>query len=276
MEHGLCLIRRQSPSRFIEPFTPYDCFEENALRSMVGGKSRGLAADGGARMSRADGASPMLDWGERGATQLILDDGAVCLFGFAIDVADELIEAIAQIAARAPFRQMQTPGGKSMSAAMTNCGQSGWVSDRRGYRYAAADPDTGKRWPEMPQAFQDVANRAASAGGYPLFQPDVALINRYEIDARMSLHQDRDEQDFTQPIVSVSLGLPAVFLWGGLTRSAKPRRIELRHGDVVVWGGRSRLHFHGIQPIAANEHELTGRVRYNLTFRRAGPALQLR
>jgi alkylated DNA repair protein (DNA oxidative demethylase) len=241
-----------------------------------GGNWQDLVADGGAGMNRVDGSSPMLDWGERSTGRLALDDGVVCLFGFAVDVADELIEAIAEIAASAPFRQMQTPGGKRMSASMTNCGQSGWVTDRRGYRYVSTDPDTGRRWPEMPGAFHEVATRAAAAGGYPSFQPDVALINRYEIGARMSLHQDRDEQDFTQPIVSVSLGLPAIFLWGGSMRSAKPRRVELRHGDVVVWGGAWRLHFHGIHPIAADEHPVTGQLRYNLTFRRAGPGPQLR
>jgi alkylated DNA repair protein (DNA oxidative demethylase) len=186
-------------------------------------------------------------------------------------MAEELFREIADIAKTAPFRQMLTPGGKPMSAFMTNCGEVGWITDRRGYRYAKTDPKTGLAWPPMPQIFRDVAISAAVAGGFMAFEPDVALINRYEIGARMSLHQDRDESDFTHPIVSVSLGLPALFLWGGAARSEKPQRIQLLHGDVVVWGGASRLNYHGIHPIAANEHKLTGPFRYNLTFRRASP-----
>ncbi len=216
----------------------------------------------------------MLNLGERphkSNGQVVLNKDAVCLRGFAAAIAEELFLATIDIAKTTPFRQMFTPGGKPMSAFMTNSGELGWISDRRGYRYAKTDPETGLAWPPMPQVFRDVATRAAAAGGFAPFEPDVALINRYDIGARMSLHQDRDESDFTQPIVSVSLGLPAVFLWGGALRSEKPKRIELLHGDVVVWGGASRLNFHGIHPIAPNEHPLTGQFRYNLTFRRASP-----
>lgn len=216
----------------------------------------------------------MLDLGDRtrkSAERIVLDRDAVCLLGFAAEIAEELLRAIAGITKTAPFRQMVTPGGKTMSAFMTNCGELGWITDRRGYRYATTDPETDFAWPPMPQIFRDLATKAAAAGGFTAFQPDVALINRYEIGARMSLHQDRDESDFTQPIVSVSLGLPALFLWGGAARSEKPKRVELLHGDVVVWGGASRLNFHGVHPIAADEHKLTGPFRYNLTFRRASP-----
>jgi len=156
-----------------------------------------------------------------------------------------------------------------MSVAMTNCGAAGWVSDRTGYRYRRIDPETGRPWPAMPAVFAELAARAAEVAGFPAFAPDVCLANRYAPGARLSLHQDRDEQDFGAPIVSVSLGLPAVFLWGGLSRSDRPRRVRLAHGDVVVWGGPARLTFHGIDTLRDGEHELTGAVRYNLTFRRA-------
>jgi len=156
-----------------------------------------------------------------------------------------------------------------MSVAMTNCGPVGWVSDRKGYRYSPIDPETGRPWPEMPSVFLNLAAGAAAEAGYSGFQPDACLINRYEPGTRMGLHQDRDEQDFSAPIVSVSLGLSAVFLWGGLSRSDRPRRIALEHGDVVVWGGPSRLTFHGIAPLAEDDHPLTGRARVNLTFRKA-------
>src|SRR4051794_11585833 len=164
---------------------------------------------------------------------------------------------------------MHTPGGHQMSVAMTNCGDVGWVTDRTGYRYAGADPDTGRTWPAMPPPFVRLASEAAAAGGFANFVADACLINRYEPGARMSLHQDRDEQDFAAPIVSVSLGLPAVFLFGGLKHSDKPARYRLDHGDVVVWGGPSRLFFHGIAPLADGEHRLTARSRINLTFRKA-------
>jgi alkylated DNA repair protein (DNA oxidative demethylase) len=157
-----------------------------------------------------------------------------------------------------------------MSVAMTNCGALGWVSDRKGYRYAAADPETGLAWPAMPEAFRKLARTAAAAGGYPGFEPDACLINRYVPGAKMSLHQDRDERDFAAPLVSVSLGLPAVFQFGGLSRKDPVRRVGLEHGDVVVWGGESRLFFHGVMPLKEGVHPLAGACRINLTFRRAG------
>jgi alkylated DNA repair protein (DNA oxidative demethylase) len=163
---------------------------------------------------------------------------------------------------------MITPGGFRMSVAMTNCGRVGWVSDRSGYRYDPVDPENGQPWPAIPASFLDLARRAAGIAGFA-FDPDCCLINRYEPGTKLSLHQDRDERDFTAPIVSVSLGLPAVFLWGGLKRSDRPRRIRLESGDVVVWGGPSRLTYHGVAPLAAGEHPVTGQVRINLTFRKA-------
>ena len=205
-------------------------------------------------------------------TRPILEDmaeGAVLLHGHAKPVEGELIVALREIVAQAPFRRMHTPGGHQMSVAMTNCGQLGWITDRSGYRYDGNDPETGQPWPAMPAAFLQLAIEAAATAGFKDFMPDACLINRYEPGARMSLHQDRDEQDFDAPIVSVSLGLPAIFLFGGLERSEKPRRFRLEHGDVVVWGGPSRLVFHGVAPLVDGEHSLLGRQRINFTFRRA-------
>jgi alkylated DNA repair protein (DNA oxidative demethylase) len=193
----------------------------------------------------------------------------VLLRGFAKPVGHDLIAALQAITAQAPFRHMFTPGGHQMSVAMTNCGSAGWVTDRNGYRYDDVDPVSGQPWPAMPQVFLDLAERAAAEAGFAKFSPDACLINRYEPGARMSLHQDKDEQDFGAPIVSVSLGIPAIFLFGGLNRSDKPRRFRLAHGDIVVWGGPSRLFFHGVAPLADGEHALTGRQRINLTFRKA-------
>jgi len=192
----------------------------------------------------------------------------VLLRGFARPSESELIAALREIAGSAPFRHMVTPGGHSMSVAMSNCGNLGWVTDRSGYRYDANDPETGKPWPAMPASFRHLAGQAAAQAGFQDFSPDACLVNRYEPGARMSLHQDKDEDDFGAPIVSVSLGLPAVFLFGGLKRSDKPRRFRLEHGDVVVWGGPSRLVFHGVAPLADGEHALMGRQRVNLTFRK--------
>ena len=196
-------------------------------------------------------------------------EGAVLLRGFARPVEAALIAGIGEIAAQAPFRHMVTPGGHSMSVAMTNCGSAGWVTDRSGYRYDGVDPESRAPWPPAPPSFRALAAQAAAAAGFDGFAPDACLINRYEPDARMSLHQDKDEDDFAAPIVSVSLGLPAIFLFGGLQRSDRPRRIRLEHGDVVVWGGPSRLFFHGIAPLADGEHALLGRQRINLAFRKA-------
>jgi DNA oxidative demethylase len=195
--------------------------------------------------------------------------GAVLLRGFAKSIERELISDLRVIAEQAPFRHMVTPGGYQMSVAMTNCGTAGWVTDRSGYRYDGIDPQSGKPWPEMPAAFRELAGRAAAEAGFGGFSPDACLINRYQVGARMSLHQDKDERDFENPIVSVSLGLPAIFLFGGMKRADKPQRYRLEHGDIVVWGGPSRLFFHGIAPLADGEHPLLGRQRINLTFRRA-------
>jgi alkylated DNA repair protein (DNA oxidative demethylase) len=196
-------------------------------------------------------------------------EGAMLLRGFARPVEQELVAAIDQVTAKAPFRHMQTPGGHEMSVAMTNCGGFGWVTDRRGYRYDAIDPVSQQAWPAMPPAFRKLAEQAAGETGFASFSPDACLVNRYEPGARMSLHQDRDETDFGAPIVSVSLGLPAIFLWGGPKRSDRPQRFRLDHGDVVVWGGPSRLFFHGVAPLVEGEHVLLGRQRINLTFRKA-------
>jgi alkylated DNA repair protein (DNA oxidative demethylase) len=195
--------------------------------------------------------------------------GAVLLRGFARPVEAELIADICAIVAQSPFRHMVTPGGHAMSVAMTNCGSAGWVTDRSGYRYDARDPEAAKPWPAMPPSFRELAVQAAAQAGFHGFAPDACLINRYVPGAKMSLHQDRDEADFGAPIVSVSLGLPAIFLFGGLQRSDKPRRYRLEHGDIVVWGGPSRLFFHGVAPLADGEHALLGRQRINLTFRKA-------
>jgi DNA oxidative demethylase len=194
-----------------------------------------------------------------------LEPGAMLLRGFARDAAAALIAAVERTAAAAPFRHMITPGGFAMSVAMTNCGQFGWITDRKGYRYSAVDPESGKAWPAIPAGFRDLAVRAAEFAGFTGFAPDSCLINRYVAGARMSLHQDKDEADFAAPIVSVSLGLPATFLWGGTKRSDKPRRFRLESGDIVVWGGPARLNFHGVDTVADGD----GPCRYNLTFRRA-------
>jgi alkylated DNA repair protein (DNA oxidative demethylase) len=196
-------------------------------------------------------------------------DGAVLLRGFVKPYASDLIAALREIVAHAPFRRMFTPGGHPMSVAMTNCGSAGWVTDHSGYRYDGVDPNSGQPWPAMPTAFLELARQASADGGFQGFAPDACLINRYEPGSRMSLHQDKDEQDFAAPIVSVSLGLPAIFLFGGPKRADKPRRYRLEHGDVVVWGGPSRLFFHGVAPLADGEHAVMGRQRINLTFRKA-------
>jgi alkylated DNA repair protein (DNA oxidative demethylase) len=204
---------------------------------------------------------------ERGRTDL--GPGAALLHGFALVYEQPILEAIPQIEHQAPFRHMLTPGGLRMSVAMTNCGSRGWVSDKKGYRYASEDPNTGKAWPPMPAAWKQLALEAAAAGGFPDFQPDACLINRYEIGTRLSLHQDKDERDYTAPVVSVSLGMPAVFLFGGAKRTDKTLRVPLTHGDVVVWGGPARLFYHGVAPLKEDHHPLLGKYRINLTFRKA-------
>jgi alkylated DNA repair protein (DNA oxidative demethylase) len=201
-------------------------------------------------------------------TQEIMAERAMLLRGFARRIEADLIAALREIVAQAPFRHMVTPGGHTMSVAMTNCGSQGWVTDRRGYRYDAIDPETGKPWPLMPASFRDLAARAAGQTGFNGFAPQACLINRYVPGAKMSLHQDKDELDLAAPIVSVSLGIPATFLFGGLSRSDKPNRYRLEHGDIAVWGGPSRLMFHGVAPLADGEHPVLGRQRINLTFRK--------
>jgi len=202
-------------------------------------------------------------------TQEPMAEGAVLLHGFAKPVEVDLLADLRDIVEQAPFRHMVTPGGHQMSVAMTNCGGLGWVTDRTGYRYDADDPETGKPWPAMPPSFRELAEQAADHAGFGGFSPDACLINRYQPGARMSLHQDKDEEDFGAPIVSVSLGLPAVFLFGGLRRADTRRRVPLAHGDVVVWGGPARLRYHGVLPLEAGHHRLMGGHRINLTFRRA-------
>ncbi|MGZ8251896.1 MAG: DNA oxidative demethylase AlkB [Methylophilaceae bacterium] len=201
--------------------------------------------------------------------QQSLAEGAILLRGFARNTDQQLIAALDKVVAQAPFRHMTTPGGFVMSVAMTNCGQAGWVTDSKGYRYQAIDSQSGLTWPAMPQTLSDLATRAAFQAGYPHFIPDACLVNCYEPGARMSLHQDKNEQDAAAPIVSVSLGLSAIFLFGGLQRSDRPQRLRLEHGDVVVWGGPARFNFHGIAPLADGYHAVLGRKRINLTFRKA-------
>lgn len=202
--------------------------------------------------------------------QAPLAPGAVVLRGFARATADAILAAVQAVAADAPFRHMHTPGGLPISVAMSNCGALGWISDRQGYRYSPVDPHSGQPWPPIPAPLLLFARQAAAEAGFPDFTPDACLINRYAPGTRMSLHQDRDERDFTQPIVSVSLGLPIVFLFGGLERQDKAARIPLAHGDVVVWGGPARLRFHGVLPLKDGHHPATGDCRINLTFRKAG------
>ncbi len=228
-------------------------------------------------MPRPDGNSPTLDLFSRSGSEHPrqartepLAEGATILRAFiSPETARVLITQLQVIRASAPFRNMVTPGGFRMSVAMTNCGQVGWVTDRSGYRYASRDPTTDRPWPAMPDAFRELAATAASTAGFQHYVPDSCLINRYDPGTRLSLHQDRNERDFRAPIVSVSLGLPATFLFGGLERNQRSRRVLLESGDVVVWGGPARLAFHGVAPLAEGDHPLTGPHRINLTFRQA-------
>jgi alkylated DNA repair protein (DNA oxidative demethylase) len=204
------------------------------------------------------------------AATVDLGPGAVVLRALALRDDSALLEALRVITDEAPFRHMITPGGFRMSVAMTNCGELGWVTDRTGYRYAAIDPESGRPWPRMPEIFSDLAKEAAARAGFDDFRPDSCLINRYEPGARLSMHQDKNERDYDQPIVSVSLGLPATFLFGGIRRNDKAVRAPLMHGDVVVWGGPARLRYHGVTALKDGRHPLVGAQRINLTFRKAG------
>ena len=210
-----------------------------------------------------------LDLFEPYAQHVQIAPGAMWLQGFAVSVDEQLLADLEKIAAAAPFRHMLTPGGRRMSVAMTNCGTLGWVTDQSGYRYDSRDPASGKPWPPIPAAFTELAAAAAERAGFGRFTPDSCLINRYEPGARLSLHQDKDEHDFDAPIVSVSLGLPAVFLFGGVRRGDTPQRLLLKHGDVVVWGGPARLRYHGILRLLEGHHPTVGPCRINLTFRKA-------
>jgi alkylated DNA repair protein (DNA oxidative demethylase) len=195
--------------------------------------------------------------------------GTALLRGFAFRHEGDLLDTLRGVTEESPFRHMMTPGGFRMSVAMTNCGDLGWATDRTGYRYDPIDPQTAKPWPRMPRCFFELATSAAAQAGFGAFAPDSCLINRYEQGAKLSLHQDTNERDFTQPIVSVSLGIPAIFLFGGQERTDETTRIRVTHGDVIVWGGPARLRYHGVLPLKAASHTLTGEFRFNLTFRKA-------
>jgi alkylated DNA repair protein (DNA oxidative demethylase) len=198
-----------------------------------------------------------------------LAEGAWLLRGLAIPHEGELRAALDAVVAAAPWRHMTTPGGFRMSVAMTNCGEQGWVSDEHGYRYAPRDPESGRAWPPLPAVVRELAARAAALAGFARFAPDACLVNRYEPGTRLTLHQDKNERDLAAPIVSVSLGVPATFLFGGVTRRERPARVELVHGDVVVWGGSSRLRYHGVAPLKLAHHPFASEARINLTLRRA-------
>jgi len=193
--------------------------------------------------------------------------GALLFRAAAETMAAELLDDIHGIVAGSPLRTVMTPMGKPMSVEMTNCGAVGWVSDRRGYRYEPLDPLTGEPWPPMPSSFRELAGSVAKRAGYRRFDPDACLVNKYSPGSKMGLHQDRDEPDVSQPIVSVSLGLPITFKFGGSRRSDRTISMTLHHGDVVVFGGPARLAFHGVGTLRRGSHGLTGECRYNLTFR---------
>lgn len=212
----------------------------------------------------------MLDlFAEDSPWQEPLAEGAVILRRRARARSEELMTLVEQVAAENPFRHRITPGGHRMSVAMTNCGDSGWTTDSRGYQYSEQDNLSGQRWPAMPPLFRQLAVTCACEAGFNGFNPDACLLNRYQPGAKLTLHQDKDERDLRQPIVSVSLGLPAIFLFGGFERGDACQRVLLEHGDVVVWGGPSRLRYHGILPLKPGIHPLAGAFRFNLTFRRA-------
>jgi alkylated DNA repair protein (DNA oxidative demethylase) len=210
----------------------------------------------------------LLDHLPKDKTRQLICPGAYLLPGFALPQEHLLLSTIENITKKAPLRHMVTPYGYTMSVAMTNCGTVGWVTDKTGYRYDPIDPTTNLSWPAMPNVFQELAQEAAAYAGFNRFIPNGCLINRYEPGTKLSLHQDKDEHDISQPVVSVSLGIPATFLFGGLKRTDKAERIRLVHGDVVVWGGPARLNYHGILPLKPNDHPALGHYRFNLTFRK--------
>lgn len=202
-------------------------------------------------------------------TTVLLAEGAMVLRRFATPVVVALMEGVEAVVAQSPLRRLIVPNGRPMRIEMTNCGLVGWVNIDGRYRYSRVDPLTGRSWPGMPATFRRIAGAAASAAGYPDFQPAVCIINRYAVGADLQMHQDRDDTQDRQPVVSVSLGLPAIFHFGGQGRGEKPLTIPLDDGDVVVWGGASRMHRHGVAPVAPGVHPRTGAYRYNLTFRTA-------
>jgi DNA oxidative demethylase len=220
--------------------------------------------------SKAPTYDDLFDLPSREVEKVALASDAVVLRRFASEAEAELLAALNAVVALAPFRNMVTPGGYTMSVAMTNCGAAGWVTDLTGYRYTRQDPLTGNPWPPMPAIFLSLATRGAAIAGFESFLPDACLVNRYAPGTKLSLHQDKNEIDFAAPIVSVSLGLPAKFMFGGLRRNDRVTRVELRHGDVVVWGRSARLAYHGVDTLKDGDHLLTGRCRFNLTFRKAG------
>lgn len=199
-----------------------------------------------------------------------LGEQTFVLRGFALPWLDDILPALRVVLKAAPFRRMETPGGHTMSVALSNCGQFGWSTDAWGYRYVSDDPLTGRPWPVLPEVLRRLAREAAAAAGFDDFTADACLLNRYVPGARMSLHQDRNERDYTAPIVSVSLGLAAMFQLGGLQRSDRPIRVPLLHGDVMVWGGVDRLRFHGVLPLKEGVHPVMGPQRINFTLRKAG------
>lgn len=197
-------------------------------------------------------------------------ESAWLLRGYVRESAEQVVEAMRSVIRQAPLRSMQVPGGHRMSVLTTSCGDWGWVSDLEGYRYAAQDPSTGKEWPRMPDLLKRLAVDGAVRAGFEGFDPDACLINCYRPGAKMGLHQDRNERDRTEPILSISLGLSATFMFGGLKRGDPVRRFPLEHGDMLAWGGASRMVYHGVMPVKAGEHPMLGGWRVNLTFRRAG------
>jgi alkylated DNA repair protein (DNA oxidative demethylase) len=214
-------------------------------------------------------ARSLFDEPERSTVQSI-GPRACVLRGFALPYVDDLLVSLTAIEQVSPFRHMVTPGGFTMSVALTNCGALGWTTDSRGYRYTRVDPESDRPWPAMPDAFARLAHEAAKAAGFDGYSSDACLINRYLPGARLTLHQDKDERDYSAPIVSVSLGVTATFLFGGHKRTDRTAKVPLTHGDVVVWGAEDRLRYHGVMPLKDEPHPLLGSRRINLTFRKAG------